>query len=137
MNRDLGPRLKRLEAEFSHLTHRPKEVRVAGKSRSDFWAEVLADMFLLLEPDMPECATAFVEEAMHGGEEAGDDPILGMILAAERQNPGLPHRILDAVLSGAEAITEEMLFPDGRPLSEETYNARHGKRFCYRLDGAR
>ena len=144
MGQNFTPRLKRLEANFSEMERRSTELRVAGRSRMEFYAETLAMAFCVLEGGVPGFAAALVEAAMIEDEdqapavESADDMlsrVAEMIRFAEQQSPGLVYRVLDAVLSGAEAITEETLFPDGRPLSEETYGSRHGERFNYRLDG--
>ncbi len=145
MAQNLGSRLSQLEAGLSHLSRRENEVRVAGKSPLELNAELLTDLFVLLDSKLPGFAAALVEAAMHEDERqipADDSPdhdrMLYMVFKvtrnAEQRNPGLPQRILDAVMSGAEAITEETLFPKGRPPDEETYYSRQGKRFCYRLD---
>ena len=147
MSQNFTPRLKRLEAYFSEIARRSTELRVAGMSRMEFYAETLAMAFCALESSMPGFAAGFVEAVIsveedqapadESANESADDmlyKLAKMICFVEEQNPGMVQRVLDAILSGAEAITEETLFPDGRPLREETWGSRHGKRFYYRLD---
>lgn len=144
MNHNLGPRLKRLEANCTELARRTTEVRFAGKSPLEFIAETLALAFRHVESISPGSAAVLVEAAMREGagqssahEPRSDDPLRNVIHSAEYKSPGVVRRVLGAVLSGAEAITEKTLFPNGRPLSEETHYTGQGKQFYTRLDDIR
>ena len=139
MAQNFDPRLRRLETDVSQMVRRRTEMRVAGKSRLEVAAELLARLFFWAESLMPRGAEILVEMAMRDDEYhiPGHEGLLNGIRSLDRKNPGIVNLVLDAVLSGAEAITEEMLFPNGRPESEETCDSRRGKRFYYRLDGMR
>lgn len=113
-------------------------VRVAGQSRSEIAATMLARLFASLAAAPPVMATDIVLAAL------GDQPwpldlpprvvrCLDAIRAIDRQNPGLPSRVLEAVLTGAESIDEETVFPAGRPLLEQTFYSRQGQRFRFAL----
>lgn len=143
MSQNFTPTLKRLEANFSEMERRRTEVRVAGKSPMEFKAETLAIAFSALESRKPGFATELAEAAVSAEEdeipadESTDNILLmlaKMIRSTEERHLGMVHRVLDAVVNGAEAITEETLFPDGRPITEQTWGSRHGKLFHYRLD---
>lgn len=134
-------RLKRLEQFAAQEKAARQEVglRVAGKSRSEFLAETLTHLFCRLESSAPGVAEILVAAAKSDEQVPSDEceeiqSVLGMIRNCERQNLGLPERILEAVQDGVEAITEDMVFPSGRPLGERGWCYRQGMRFCYQLD---
>ncbi len=131
---NLKVRIARLEAA---VESRSSEIRVAGKSHSEVFAEILVRLFCRLESGRAGWAAAFV--AASKVELPPDWPKeivqwATTIREFDQRNPGLPARVLEAVLSGADAITEEMLYPTGRPDEEQTSYSRQGKRFLYRLD---
>jgi hypothetical protein len=132
-------RLKKLE-RFLATKHSSVDTgfRVAGKSRSEVFAEMLVHLFSRLE-QLPGMAAAMVDasrstEALPPETPEGMEKWVGAIRVYERQNPGLAGRVLDAMANGAEALTEETLFPAGRPADEETYYTRQGNRFYFPLD---
>ena len=132
-------RLKQLErwVERTKAARRNETIRVAGRSRSEVFAETLGRVFAGLEARVPGVAGVFVAAAKTN-ELALDEPreiqlLLSAIRNCDRINRGLPARVLKAVQSGAEAITEKELFPGGRPLDEQGYCYRQGMRFCYPL----
>jgi hypothetical protein len=116
----LGPR-RPAESEF----------RVAGKSRSEIDAEVLAHIFTKLEEVIPGFFEAVVETELRGGhlpEDLQDSVLVRAVRHAERFNPGMARRVLAALVSGRPALTEENLFPAGRP--QLSYDTRDdGKKF--------
>ncbi|MCL4195837.1 MAG: hypothetical protein KJZ87_29135 [Thermoguttaceae bacterium] len=131
---DLKTRIARLEAA---VESRNTGIRIAGKSWSEIYAEMLVHLFCRLESGRAGLAAAFVAAAKSERPLEGPKEIaqwVTIIREIDQRNPGLPARVLEAVLSGADAITEEMLYPTGRPDSEETHYSRQGKRFLYRLD---
>jgi len=131
---NLKTRIARLEAT---VESRSSEIRVAGKSWSEIYAEMLVRLFWLLESVRAGLAAAFVGEAKSERSPEGPKEIVQwvtIIRRIDRANPGLPARVLEAGLSGADAITEETLYPAGRPDSEETHDSRQGRRFLYPLD---
>ena len=132
-------RLKRLEANFSEMARRTTELRVAGQSRSEFFAETLALLFCPLEAAAPGVAAILVAAVKNNEQVPSDEceeikMMFGAVRNFDRINPGLPERVLKAVQDGAEAITEEVLFPNGRPIEEQGYCYRQGMRFYCRLD---
>lgn len=131
---NLKVRIARLEAA---VESRSSEIRVAGKSWSEIYAEMLVRLFCRLESGRAGWAAAFVEASKV--ELPPDWPKefvqwVTIIRKIDERNPGLPARVLEAVLTGADAITEEMLYPAGRPVDEETHDSRQGRRFLYQLD---
>lgn len=113
-------------------------LRVAGRSRSEISATMLARLFASLAAASPVTARDIVLAALSGQPVPLDFPprvvrCLDAIRAIDRQNPGLPSRVLEAVLTGADAINEETLFPAGRPVEEQTFDSRQGQRFHFAL----
>ena len=133
------PFARAAQALEPHLSCRLAEVSLDLAGREVvLGGTVVAIRSLSTRDGRPFLAAMIEDEDQAPAVESADDMlsrVAEMIRFAEQQSPGLVYRVLDAVLSGAEAITEETLFPDGRPLSEETYGSRHGERFNYRLDG--
>lgn len=113
-------------------------VRVAGQSRSEFAATMLARLFVGLASASPGLATDILVAALSDQPWPCDLPpgvvrFVDALRAIDRQNPGLPTRVLEAVLTGADAIDEETLFPAGRPAGEQTFDSRQGQRFHFSL----
>lgn len=136
-------RLGRLEKSIPSVANQDIEFRVAGKSRSEIRAEAFARLFTQLERAAPGLAARLVQSGKiwDAADDASDSDdgaaairmIVGSIRNAERQNPGLAERVLVAVLARQKALTEELLFPTGRPNDEETYASRQGEKFCLLL----
>jgi hypothetical protein len=114
----LANRIRRLEERVRPPTDANHEFRVAGKARSEVDAEVLAYMFKKLEEAVPGFFKAVVETELRGGqlpEDLKESVLVPALRHAEAINRGLARRVSVVLLAGRLALTEEDLFPAGRP----------------------
>jgi hypothetical protein len=122
--RQLGPKLHR-------------HMRLAGKSRGEFFSEFLARVYLDLGVEPAEALVAVAMRAEVDIPEVDElsrtiRELLRAVGMLEKRYPGLPSRLLAAVKAG-KPITEETIYPDGRPDSEQTSRSRQGEKIHWEL----
>ena len=110
-------RIKRLELFAREFATPRRELRVAGLNPRESLAMFVAELATRAE----------------SGDQWAEKRLPLVVAACERRFPGLAERVLEAVRSGAEAIDEETVYPNGRPADEEMVY-REGKGFYYPLN---
>ena len=89
-------------------------------------------------PDYPRCFLHVASQpdwqaSLPEGTPIATQELLSTLAAAEGHFPGLPARILAAIERGGP-ITEEVVYPKGRPESERTWFSRNGRVIDWALD---